>query len=196
LDALALAVNVIVQPEENIQVTVVDKLRSINVTAPIVSFPVTVDSTTNIATVTEAPVSQAVIINQGPPGSPGIGGSPIQVVTSVDLLAGQPVYVNNSGQLALATASVFGTTRVLGLVGSNALATFAANVKYDTLTLTDWINVIGTSLLTPNVQYYLSPVAGQLTNIAPTIPSQTLIFIGHAVSSTTMGIAISFPILL
>jgi hypothetical protein len=51
----------------------------------------------------------------GPPGPPG-SGTVFSAVASVDLKAGQAVYANGLGQLALATATIYGTTKVLGLV--------------------------------------------------------------------------------
>jgi hypothetical protein len=120
----------------------------------------------------------------------------LQAVAAENLLPGQPIYADHLGQWRLATALTYGKTLVAGLATAPTLIGFVAIAEFEMLTLSDWTSVVGVAALTPNQQYYLSTIAGQLTVIAPTGIGQTCVRVGHAVSTTTMEIAISPPILL
>ena len=131
----------------------------------------------------------------GPPGPPG-SGTVFSAVASVDLKAGQAVYANGLGQLALATATIYGTTKVLGLVVADTATGFVADVTASVLTLTDWTPVTGASTLTAGAQYYLDLTVGSLSTVAPSSTGQALVFVGKAISTTTIEVSVSFPILL
>lgn len=64
------------------------------------------------------------------------------------------------------------------------------------LMLSDWAAVTGTSTLQPGANYCLQTTPGQLGNTPTLTPGQTLQWIGHAVSTTTLKIAVDPPVLL
>jgi hypothetical protein len=112
------------------------------------------------------------------------------------LYAGQPVYATNVSQFTPASADHLSKTRIIGLVMVDTLATFIAQANREALTLADWTIATGAQFLTPGAQYWLSTTSGMLTKIAPTMPGQSVVAVGRAVTSITMEIEISSPILL
>ena len=125
------------------------------------------------------------------------GVTPLAVVAAVDLVAGQPVFVDSiSGQLKLASAAGFAASFVAGLVQSTTLAAFAAPLATTTLALSDWTAIIGTASLTKGARYFLGAVAGTLSSTAPTTPGQSVVSVGLALSTTQLEITPTPPILL
>ena len=103
---------------------------------------------------------------------------------------GQPLYINNSGHVQLAKA-VFPYQNIVGLSLTNTNPNFACTYQTSGIfTLSDWTNVTGAALLTPNSFYFLdSNNFGKLTNVSTSIPGQYSIRIGYALDTTNLDIS-------
>lgn len=106
--------------------------------------------------------------------------------------AGQPVYMKGNGHIDQAQADDLSTTRVVGILVSDATATTSATfVKDGSVSMADWTNVIGSADLTTGSIYYLSAGSpGLLTTTAPTTAGQFVCKIGQAVSTTKLALEI------
>jgi hypothetical protein len=125
------------------------------------------------------------------------GGSPLTIVAAVSVSAGQPIYVDpTSGQIKLASAAAFAASMVAGLAQSATLATFAAPVATTTLMLSDWTAAIGAATLTKGARYFLGANPGAMSTVAPTVPGQSVVSIGLALSTTQLEISPTAPVLL
>ena len=121
----------------------------------------------------EKSVNQVKVITTGVPGRDGkdsVGNSG-SAEADVNILAGQPVSMNNQGHLVLAKADSSSTMNVVGVCLTDTLATVACKYGFSTvLTLSDWTSVIGSPSLLVGVVYFLSPTsAGMLTPISPVV---------------------------
>lgn len=118
--------------------------------------------------------------------------------TDVDVIVGQPLYLQSNGHLDLAQANAIATCRICGLALTDANATTAVNYSVDgTVDRADWTPVTGTVSLTPGAPYYLSPdEPGKLTTIAPETVGQIVALVGFAISATRFAIEVQTPILL
>ena len=135
----------------------------------------------------------AIVDNLPAPGTTG----GVSAVAAVNLLPGQPVYVNGTtGQLGLASASVYVTSFVAGLVVAATAAGFIADLATDVLTLQDWTAITGSASLQPGQDYFLGTTPGTLSLIAPTVQGQTATPVGKSVSTTQLLIQPGQPILL
>lgn len=120
---------------------------------------------------------------------------------SVTLIAGNAVYSTSADAVSKAIATAVSTSVLVGLattaISSSATGTIQNNGVL-ALTTGQWDAVAGTSGgLTFNATYYLSPsTAGLLTVTCPTTVGQTVVIVGHAISTTELVIDISEPILL
>ena len=125
------------------------------------------------------------------------GVSSLAIVAAVNVAAGQPVYVDLTfGQLKLASSSEFASSTVAGLAQATTLATFAAPVATATLTLLDWTAVVGTAALAKGQRYFLGTTPGTLSLLAPSLPGQSVVSVGLALSTTQLEITPTVPILL
>jgi hypothetical protein len=110
---------------------------------------------------------------------------------------GQPVYVKATSHIGLSNASALSTARVCGLATQNALATFAcAFLPSGKLTLSDWTAATGSTTLTAGSDYFLSETLGLLTTSSPVTAGSCALRVGKALTTLTMKIEISLPILL
>lgn len=129
------------------------------------------------------------------PPLPPLPNNPLYESAEIDVncFAGQVLYVKNNGHLGLAQANALGTTTIAGLAVSGSIAT--TMVTYDpdgVLELSDWTQAIGTPLLMPGRDYYLSPnVHGQMTTIVPETVGQFVVVMGSALSPTRFSIEVT-----
>lgn len=113
-----------------------------------------------------------------------------------NILAGQPVYVNVSGQLMLARADGVPQCRIAGFALADIDSGFAGIIISDgKLVLTDWTAVVGAASLIVGAEYFLSTgTFGQIINSAslPSADTQGLyiVQIGRAIKSDTLDIKI------
>jgi hypothetical protein len=129
-----------------------------------------------------------------PPG--GGGGDPdlskYELTANQNVAAGQPVYVSGNSTINLANAGNSSTSQVLGLVSVGASATNTATVLSEgSVNLADWTAIAGTTNLTPGNLYYLSTTVGHITTTAPSAPTDTVVKIGIAVSTSKIDIEIN-----
>jgi hypothetical protein len=111
---------------------------------------------------------------------------------------GQPVYVSGSLAVDEAQANAGGTTEVIGLVRDASIAAAAVgSIQTDgILDVADWTLVIGAAALVVGTVYWLSAAApGQLTSTPPTGNPNRLVRVGTAISTTSLEISISSPVL-
>lgn len=110
---------------------------------------------------------------------------------------GQPLYrPAGVATVGLARADVTVKARVCGFALRAAAAD--ADVEYITngmLELSDWTDVLGSTLLTPGSVYYLGATGG-ITTTAPSSPGQYVTEVGQASTSLKLQIDIKRPILL
>jgi hypothetical protein len=112
---------------------------------------------------------------------------------------GMAVYVSAVDEVQLAQADIVATSRVIGLVKSASIAsTSTGTILTDgILDVADWTDVTGTEFLTAGLSYYLSATTpGQLTTTRPVGGGESVVYVGRAISTTTLEISIERPILL
>ncbi len=136
--------------------------------------------------------------NAARPSGGGGGGSAVSSAQADEnLLAGQVIYVKGTSNVELAQANTRPDTEAAGLVLSDTLTGFTAPyVTQGTITLSDWTNVIGAAALAPGVRYFLSAAtAGRLVS-AQVSGGNFHVFVGRALSTTTLDVDIDPPILI
>jgi hypothetical protein len=105
---------------------------------------------------------------------------------------GQPVCVTADDTVNLADASSNLTSNTVGLAATDAGAGEAVVVFTDgVIDQADWTAVIGTTLLTPGVQYYLDTTAGQMSASPPTVNGQVVVRMGTALTTTIFDIEVN-----
>lgn len=114
---------------------------------------------------------------------------------------GNVVYPDGAGTVDLARANATGTSKALGLSTGTVSAASSGQVQVNgivTLTTAEWDAVAGTTGgLTAGTYYFLSTAtAGHMTSTPPSTVGQTVQKIGQAISTTSMNVMISDPILL
>lgn len=131
-----------------------------------------------------------------------LGGSPIAVPSgeASDVPPGAPVAVL-SGMGRLATAASLALARPIGLALVAATPTNPITIVPDgqvlALTTAQWDAVTGGSGgLIAGLNYYVSAVAGQLTNVPTTTPGQVVCVVGRALSPTILLVDVGEPVLL
>ncbi len=143
----------------------------------------------------------------GPPGPPGVSAAitPTVPLTNNEagaIVCGTPVYMFAAGGVKKAKASAAATQIVAGLVLTPSIAASAiGDVALSgplTLTTSQWDAVTGQSGgLSFGVDYFCSAAtAGLLTTTAPTTAAQFVVYVGTALSTTTMRVDIGQGILL
>lgn len=118
-------------------------------------------------------------------------------VPGISVDEGNVVSSTTDGQIQFANAAAADTSNVIGLARS-ANEEAPVDVTYAgpfTLTTAQWDAVTGQSGgLTPQAKYYLSPTtAGHLTTTKPTAGGNFAVYLGFALSSTTLMINIGEP---
>ena len=90
-----------------------------------------------------------------------IGYSLYEAETDINVVTGQPLYIKSNAHVALAAADNVDTSRVIGLATEDISSGNTAKYNVDgKLYIADWTAVIGSSLLTPGIDYYLAVSAG------------------------------------
>ena len=127
----------------------------------------------------------------------GTGGALQNIVTSQNVLKGQPLYVSRSNGLAgVADAAVYTQSFVVGFANADTLSGFAAPVTNGVCTLTDWTSIAGTATLSAGQPYFLA-TGGGITLTAPDkSTAQALVCIGTAITTATLDFDPDQPILL
>lgn len=120
---------------------------------------------------------------------------------AVTLIAGNAVYASAADTVSKGIASAIATSVLVGLATTAITAAATGTIQNNgvlVLTTGQWDALVGTTGgLTFNATYYLSPsTAGLLTATCPTTVGQTVVIVGHALSTTELMIDISEPILL
>jgi hypothetical protein len=174
-------------------VVTADPNASVNTIEVSVPEPITVLETVVESAVTAVELDTGM---RGPPGPPGPNTSGFQITAAIDLRAGQPVYVDPSGQAAQARADILATCGVVGLIGEDTSAHSIGTVNTQSLELSSWIFVTGSTLLVPGRQYYLGTIPGTLTLVPTDVPGSTVVAIGRAISTTTINLCVFSSILL
>lgn len=129
--------------------------------------------------------------------SGGVDPSISDAATSIDIGAGQPIYVSKvNGQAVLADATSLNSADIAGLAIAAAASGFRVSFTRSKLTLVDWTAALGVASLQSGYDYFLSATPGQITTTPPLIPGQCVVFIGTAISTTSMLFAFEPPILL
>lgn len=126
-----------------------------------------------------------------------VGGltSPYSTEAGVDLLKGNPVYIDGAGRLQKARNDLVIAHQVAGLMLDAAAAFTSGDYIADgSLELTDWTNIAGVASLTRGAIYYLSNTPGMITSTAPTAVGFYVVQIGRAVSTTKLDIELGQPI--
>lgn len=109
------------------------------------------------------------------------------------VLAGQPVYITNTGTFKLAKA-LAPTHVIAGFALADINTGFAGTIISDgKLVLANWSNIIGSVSLSVGVEYFLSTVNfGQIipTSLLPSlnIPGPYIVQVGRAIKSDTLDI--------
>lgn len=116
-------------------------------------------------------------------------------------VAGQAVYPDGAGTVDLNRANATGTCKAVGVATEDIASSASGQIQTNgivTLTTGQWDAVTGDSGgLTPGAYYFSSAAtAGMLTTTAPTTVGQLVQKIGQAISTVSMNISISDPILL
>lgn len=111
---------------------------------------------------------------------------------------GMVLYVPSSGHVDLAQANNVLTAGAIGLAFADTVITATGDYMPEgQITKADWTSVTGSVTLTPGAVYFLSiSTAGGLTATPPSAAGETVVRIGRALSTTTLDIEISQPILL
>ena len=130
-------------------------------------------------------------------GGGGGGGTTATAQADENALAGQVVYVKGTSNVGLAQANTRPDTEAAGLVLADALSGFTASyVTQGTITLSDWTNVIGVAALTAGVRYFLSATTPGRLVTAQVGGGNFHVFVGRALSPTTLDVDIDPPILI
>lgn len=121
---------------------------------------------------------------------------PFSLLLADTAVGGQPVYVNGSGEAALADAGALATSDVVGLVLAGASAGSSATIlPIGTITISDWTAITGTAALTPGARYCLSTTAGMLTTTPPSAAGEVVVVVGVALTAAKMKITLELRVL-
>lgn len=138
-------------------------------------------------------------------GGGGGGGSSLFSVVNDNvgsIVIGTPVYSTTANHVNIGNATSLLTADVVGLVNDISISpSGTGNIITDgvmTATTGQWDVVTGGSGgLTTGSEYFLDPVTpGKLTATPPTTPGQYLLYVGRAMSTTSLTLEIFQPILL
>jgi hypothetical protein len=133
---------------------------------------------------------------QGPVGPAGPTGTITgSAVASVNMSTGTPVYINKTnGQLYPASNLIGTSSMVVGLLLQSVSSGMVGTYDRESVTLSDWTLIIGSTQLMIGQTYFLS-LNGTLSTLTPSTGTNTRI--GVALTPTTLGINPSiFPIML
>jgi len=112
-----------------------------------------------------------------------------------NILAGQPVISNLTGQLILAQANFINNCKAPVIAGTSGNIGQSVQLAASYLTLSDWSGVIGSPSLIANVMYFLSAsVAGTMTSTPPSAAGEIVLRMGLAIDGQTLAILTNNPI--
>lgn len=130
----------------------------------------------------------------------------VRAVTNADTASlpfGTPVYASAADAVKRGQANAKATSGLAGLVYDSTIAASAignigtAGVMVGTTAQWDAVVTGQTGGLTFNSLYFLDPTnVGKLTTTPPTTAGQVNVFVGRAISTTELEVAIAQPILL
>ena len=105
-------------------------------------------------------------------------------------VAGQVVYIEATGHVALAMADAVPQAGAIGLLFANiGLGGTAMYLTEGSIALADWTAIVGTTTLIPGALYFLSnSVPGGMSTIAPS--TGYVVPVGRATSATTIDIEV------
>lgn len=113
------------------------------------------------------------------------------------LYAGMAAAVDASGVGVVKANATDNTKNAVGLMLATTTSTVSGEVITDgPLTLSDWSDATGATLLLAHTVYYLDVTGGMLTPTPPSTVGSVVQRIGTAVSTTTMEIEVAQSILL
>jgi hypothetical protein len=116
----------------------------------------------------------------------------IPMTANETVVVGQPVYVSGDATVNLADASDPSTARAIGLAATAAASNESVMVLAEgQLEQSDWTSIIGTALLTPGTNYFLSLTTGQMTATAPDNTGEVIVFLGTAITTTKFDIEVN-----
>jgi len=120
---------------------------------------------------------------------------------SPSIAAGQPVYIDTSGNARLADASSLTTARVAGLAttaaSAGAFVSFTRNQSVSIANVNSLVDNVSNGLLESGKYYWLSVNAGKLTRTPDTSTTgAVLVQVGLALSSNEFQIEIQAPVVI
>lgn len=119
--------------------------------------------------------------------TPTTVGGTTDVVAGEDLIVGDLVYINGSGQLMKAQADALPQAMVYGIVTVAALSGATATVLHDgIIEQVNWTHTAGTAALIPGARYFLDPLSAGNMSTTSALPgtSGVITFVGTALSAT------------
>ena len=129
----------------------------------------------------------------------GAGGDePIEATFTSTAVEGMVLYVPSNATVDLAQADSASTWGAIGIAHENVSAAALGDyVTEGQITKTDWTTVTGSVSLTPGATYYLSAATpGFMTSTPPSTTGQSVVVVGHALTTQIFDIEIAQPILL
>jgi hypothetical protein len=120
---------------------------------------------------------------------------------SSSISIGQPVYINSSGNAALADASSLTTSKVAGIATTTGIAgaqvSFTRNQGLTIPNVNTVVDNVSNGLLEPGKYYWLSINTGKLTRTPDTSTSgSVLIQIGLALTTSELQVEIQAPVVI
>ena len=118
--------------------------------------------------------------------------------TTLDtLVPGHLARVTTAGNVRLTDASAINTASCIGFVTAATAIGFVPELTNNKITLADWTAITGAVSLSVGVRYFADPATpGKMTTTPPTTVGSCITSVGIALSTTTLDIEISDPILL
>jgi len=118
---------------------------------------------------------------------------------NVHFSVGSPVCLAIDGNAELSIANTTGNYQCVGL--ATMPAEVGEKVLYVTtgyiLSVTDWTNIVGTTALVENAEYFLDPTtAGKLTTTIPTISGDVMVSVGKTTGTSILQINVCQPVII
>jgi len=112
---------------------------------------------------------------------------------AANVLAGQPIYIDNSGFIRPAQANQWLSSQIAGLAIADTTAGSSVQFRHQgQITLADWTNVAGSVLLTPGRMYQLSQnTPGAISFSFSPSPGSFSVPVGRATNANTLSIRFS-----
>lgn len=142
-------------------------------------------------------LQSAVVGPQGAQGAPGVSIG-MSLVFDESAFRGDLIYIDPVTRRAKRASNLFlASSMVVGILSVAVIVGYAADVATIGLFSKDsWIYSTGSLFLVVGADYYLDNSNGMMTTNATTILGTSVVYVGKAVSPTTINIQIGSPILL